>query len=217
VLALLTRARSVRVSQHALAAARLYDLRAFKTAWAELAYLRRLAAGGRHGGTVVTRMRQFVAGLAALHPAWKITAGEGFEDRDRHHQAVRRRLRDLQAMGLLRWRIGVDEHGEERRTELELHPVPELTNIEREAAETQLQRWKDRYGPGLDTGSSTGISAVKRAARPLNAAERQRRGCQRARGEARRRSEQSSSIQHPPAGLRLRLRTTAFRHPKTLQ
>jgi hypothetical protein len=202
VLALLTRVRSVRVSQHELAAARLYDVRAFKTVWAELAYLRRLAAGGRHGGTVVTSMRQLVAGLAALHPAWKITAGEGWEDRDRHHQAVRRRLRDLHAMGLLRWRIGIGEQGEERRTELELHPVPELASLELEDAATRLRRWEARYGPELDTGSSTGIRAVKRAARPFSASERQRRGCQRARarGEARRRSEQSSSNSAPPCG-----------------
>ena len=52
---------------------------------------------------------------------------EGFEDRDRHHRAVRRRLDALQAMGLLRWRIGTDLDGEERRTELELRPAPELS------------------------------------------------------------------------------------------
>ena len=33
-------------------ARRLHDVRAFKTAYAELGYLRRLAAAGRHGGTV---------------------------------------------------------------------------------------------------------------------------------------------------------------------
>ena len=43
-------------------------------------------------------MRQLVAGLAALHPAWKLT-DDGFENRDRHHQAVRRRLRALAEMG----------------------------------------------------------------------------------------------------------------------
>jgi hypothetical protein len=202
LLALLTRVRSVRVSQGELAPARLHDVRAFKTAWAELAYLRRLAAGGRHGGTVVTSMRQLVAGLAALHPAWKVTGEDGWEDRDRHHQAVRRRLRDLQAMGLLRWRVGVDEHGEERRTELELHPAPQLTDIERAAAAARLGRWEARYGPELDTGSATGIIAVKRAARPLSASERQRRGCQqaRARRQARGRSEQSQSNSAPPCG-----------------
>jgi hypothetical protein len=201
VLALLTRVRSVRVAQGELAPARLYDLRAFKAAWAELAYLHRLAAGGRHGGTVVTSMRQLVAGLAALHPAWK-TSGEGFEDRDRHHQAVRRRLRDLQAMGLVRWRVGVDEDGEERRTELELRPPPELTETERAAAATQLKRWQARYGPELDTGSATGITAVRRTAAPLSSSERQRRGCQRARAReaARRRFEESRSNSAPPCG-----------------
>jgi len=104
----------------------------------QLAYLRRLAAGGRHGGTVVTSMRQLVAGLAALHPAWTLT-GEGFEDRDRHHQAVRRRLRDLQAMDLVRWRVGVDENGQERRTELELREVPELSHWSQQASTRQAQ------------------------------------------------------------------------------
>ena len=133
VLALLTRVRSARVAAGQLADERLYDVRAFKCCYAELGYLRRLAAAGRAGGTVVTSMRQLVAGLAALHPAWKIT-GEGFEDRDRHHRAIRRRLENLQAMGLLRWRIGTDLDGEERRTELELLPAPELSVEELDAA-----------------------------------------------------------------------------------
>ena len=35
---------------------RLYDIRTYKDVLAELAYLRRLAAGGRTGGTIVTSM-----------------------------------------------------------------------------------------------------------------------------------------------------------------
>jgi hypothetical protein len=202
LLALLTRARSVRVAQEDLAATRLYDLRAFKTAAAELAYLRRVAAGGRYGGTVVTSMRQLVVGLAPLHPAWKMTGGEGWEDRDRHHQAVRRRLRDLQAMGLVRWSIGVDEDGEERRTELELLSVPEVMPAELAAAAGQMARWEARYGVELDTGSRTGIRGVRRVSAPLRASERQRRGCARARERAARRGvvQRSQTNSAPPCG-----------------
>jgi hypothetical protein len=213
VLALLTRVRSVRVSQEQLAEGRLYDLRAYKTAAAELAYLRRLAAGGRHGGTVVTSMRQLVAGLAPLHPAWRITGGEGWEDRDRHHRAVRRRLGDLQAMGLLRWRVGVDELGEERRTELELLPVPEILSDELEEAAGRMARWETRYGRELDTGSRTGVRGVRRASAPLSAAERQRRGCAQSRDRAARRrghAEGSKSNSDPPCGAEATPQNNSF-------
>jgi hypothetical protein len=184
VLALLTRVRSVRIATAGLDPSRLYDLRAFKSAWVELAYLHRLAAGGRHGGTVVTSMRQLVAGLAPLHPVWKLS-GDSWEDRDRHHRSVRRRLSALAAADLLDWRIGVDEDLEERRTELVLRPVPELLPDELAAAASRLEQWAGRYDPDLNSGSSTGITDVKHAASPLTASERQRRGCQRAREKAR--------------------------------
>jgi hypothetical protein len=181
LLALLTRVRAQRVAAGKLAPGRLYDVRAFKSAYAELGYLRRLAAAGRVGGTVVTSMRQLVAGLAALHPAWRITgADDGFEDRDRHHRTVRRRLDALQAIGLLRWRIGTNPDGEERRTELELHSAPEVSAEELEAAARHLERWQARYGRALNTGSRTGIRNAAGHGRPLSASERQRRGCQRA-------------------------------------
>jgi hypothetical protein len=126
---------------------RLYDIRAFKTAWAEYAYIYRLAAGGRFGGTAVTSMRQLVRGLGLhCHPSWQLTEDE-FADRDRYHTAVRPRLRDLQAMGLLRWRADVDDEGEERRTELELLEVPELMAEELEAAAERLARWEARDRP----------------------------------------------------------------------
>lgn len=178
-LALLTRVRGGQVDAGVLSPRALYDLRAFKTAWAELAYLRRLAAGGRTGGTVVTSMAQLVAGLAPLHPAWKITA-DRFANRDRHHRAVRRRLSNLQAMGLLRWRQGVTLEGEEARTELELLPCPDVGADERQGAVERLGRWRARYGPNLNTGSSTGVRNVARKACPLSAKERQRRGRARA-------------------------------------
>ena len=50
LLALLTRVRAQRVAAGELAAGRLYDVRAFKCAYAELGYLRRLAAAGGRGG-----------------------------------------------------------------------------------------------------------------------------------------------------------------------
>jgi hypothetical protein len=201
LLALLTRVRAQRVAAGEINPARLYEVREFKDCYAELGYLRRLAAAGRAGGTVVTSMRQLVAGLAALHPAWRIDGGEGWEDRDRHHHAVHRRLHALQAVGLLRWRVGTDLNGEERRTELELCPAPEVSADELQAAARHLEYWQARYGPALNTGSKTGIRNAAGHGRPLSASERQRRGCQQARAAARRRScGGSQSISLPPAG-----------------
>ncbi|MGO9788163.1 MAG: hypothetical protein ACLP8S_01180, partial [Solirubrobacteraceae bacterium] len=202
VLALLTRVRAERVAAGELAAGRLYDVRAFKCCFAELGYLRRLAAAGRAGGTVVTSFRQLVAGLAALHPAWRIDRGEGWEDRDRHQSAVRRRLDALQAMGLLRWRIGTDTDGEERRTELELQDPPEVSVEELQAAARQMKYWQARYGAALNTGSKTGIRNAAGHGRPLSASERQRRGCRRARVAAasRRVGGGSQSNSAPPFG-----------------
>lgn len=201
LLALITRVRSVKVAIGDLDAGRLYDLRSFKSTWAELAYLHRLAAGGRHGGTVVTSMRQLVTGVAPLHPAWKLN-GDRWEDRDRHHSAVRRRLSTLAAAQLLRWRVGLDEDLEERRTELELLPVPELRDEELATAAARLARWEARYGPQLNTPSPIAISDVKQAAAPLSATERQRRGCERARrnAQARRLDRASQTITAPPFG-----------------
>lgn len=162
---------------------RVYDIRTYKDVLAELAYLRRLAAGGRTGGTIVTSMPQLVSGLAALHPAWTMS-GDKFADRDRHHRAVRRRLRDLHEMGLVRWRVGVDVDGEDARTEIDLLPAPDFTSEELDAARTQLRRWEQRYGRALNTGSSTGIRGARRHARPLTASERQRRGIARTRARA---------------------------------
>ena len=204
LLALLTRVRAKRVAAGELEPARLYDVRAFKIAAPSSATCGGWRAAGRAGGTVVTSMRQLVAGLAALHPAWRIDGGEGFEDRDRHQQAVRRRLDALQAMGLLRWRVGTDLDGEERRTELELRPAPDVSAEELAAAAERLERWQARYGPALNTGSSTGIRNAAGHGRPLSASERQRRGCAHARraGAARRRAVVggSESNSAPPSG-----------------
>jgi hypothetical protein len=175
---------------------RLYDIRTYKDALAELAYLRRLAAGGRSGGTIVTSMPQLVVGLAALHPAWTMS-GDKFADRDRHHRAVRRRLRDLHEMGLLRWRVGIDVDGEDARTEIDLLPAPDVSTEELDVARTQLRRWEQRYGRALNTGSSTGIRGARRHARPLTASERQRRGIARTRARASSRRGASSTNSDP--------------------
>ena len=90
-------------------------------------------------------------------------------------------------MGLLRWRVGTDLNGEERRTELELRPAPEVSAEELQAAARHLEYWQARYGPALNTGSKTGIRNAAGHGRPLSASERQRRGCQRARAAAARR------------------------------
>jgi hypothetical protein len=204
MLALLTRVRQARIDAGEIKApqgrpgqtSRLYDVRAYKCVVAELAYLRRLAAVGKTGGAVVTSMAQLVAGLARLHPAWKMD-GDKFADRDRHHRAVRRRLRDLQDMGLLRWRAGVDEDGEEARTELELLVAPDASVDELADAAAQLKRWKTRYGRALNTGSSTGIRDAVRHARPLSASERQRRGIVHARARAQLRRDGSTTNSDP--------------------
>jgi hypothetical protein len=182
ILALLTRVRAARIAAGEITPTRLYDLRAFKCVAAELGYLRTLTRRAT-GGTIVTSMPQLVKGLARLHPAWRME-GDKFADRDRHQQAVRRRLRDLDAMGLLRWRIGVDVDGEDARTELELRTAPDITDEEQAAAAAALARWQARYGAALNTGSTTGIRNAASHARPLAARERQRRGVIRARARA---------------------------------
>ena len=214
LLALLTRVRGDRVAAGDLSPKRLHDVRAFKCCFAELGYLRRLAAAGRHGGTVVTSIRQLVTGLAAMHPEWDMT-GDRFDARDRHHQAVRRRLRDLEAMGLLRWRIGLDLDGEERRTEIELRDAPTVSVEELQAAAVVLTRWQARYGQALNTGSKTGIRNTAGHGRPLSASERQRRGCAHTRQAAtRRRVRGNQSNSAPPSGAFASLRNNPSVNPK---
>jgi hypothetical protein len=195
LLALLTRVRATRVDAGEISPQRLYDVRAFKSAYAELGYLRTLTRR-QSGGTIATSMPQLVAGLARLHPRWKIE-GDKFADRDRHHSAVRRRLRDLHDMGLLSWRVGVDADGEDARTELELRPAPEVTSDELAAATAQLERWQARYGEALNTGSSTGIRNAADHGRPLTASERHRRGIARTRAQAQSRREPSNTNSGP--------------------
>ena len=213
VLALLTRVRQARVDRGEIKPERRYDIRAYKCVLAELAYLRRLHRR-ETGGTIVTSMPQLVKGLSRLHPAWKMD-GDKFADRDRHHRAVRRRLRDLQQMGLLRWTAGVDIDGEEARTELQLLSAPDVDVAELADAGAQLARWKARYGSALNTGSTTGIRNAVRRGRPLSASERQRRGVARARARAQSRARASTTSCTPTSRLLLRRRTTLRAHLPT--
>jgi hypothetical protein len=195
-LALLIRVRQALVDAERIKPSRLHDLRPYKDVVAEYAYLRRLAAVGSTGGTIVTSMPKLVKGLSRLHPAWKMD-GDKFADRDRHHRSVRRRLRDLEAMGLLRWTAGLDVNGEEARTELQLLPAPPVSAQELTAAAAQMLRWKRRYGSALNTGSRTGIRDALRRGRPLTASERQRRGIAHSRARAQSRGGASTTNSHP--------------------
>lgn len=195
LLALMTLVRQARIDAGNIKAARLYDVRSFKCALAELEYLRRLRRR-ETGGTIVTSMTQLVKGLAVLHPRWKMT-GDKFADRDRHHSAVRRRLSDLRDMGLLRWEAGLDVDGEEARTEIRLLTAPDVSVEQLAAARAQLCRWRRKYGRELNTGSSTGVRNALREGRPLSAAQRQQRGVVRARARAASRCIGSTPISGP--------------------
>ncbi|MGI8622985.1 MAG: hypothetical protein ACR2NB_05750 [Solirubrobacteraceae bacterium] len=176
VLALVTRTRAAAIAAGELHESRLFDLRVYKTVAAELAYYRRLAFARAPSAHIATSMPQLVRGLARLHPRWDMT-GDAFEVRDRHHSAVRRRLSVMVACGLLTWQAGVNDGGEEARTELLLLEAPPITLVELKAARAQLARWRRQYGNTLDTGSTTGICDVTRVAAEPSKAER----CMRAR------------------------------------
>ncbi|MGI8622320.1 MAG: hypothetical protein ACR2NB_02265, partial [Solirubrobacteraceae bacterium] len=178
VLLLVTRACAAAIAAGTLDESRLWDIRVFKCVVAEAAYYRRLAHAKTRSAHIATSMPQLVAGLARLHPRWTMT-GDAFSDRDRHHSTVRRRLGVMVAAGLLTWQAGVNDDGEEARTELLLTEPPPVTAEELTAARAQLARWRRQYGPGLNTGSSTGICGVQKAAAEPTRAER--RACSRQR------------------------------------
>lgn len=126
VLVLVSRTRQARIDAGQMSQSRLFDLRAYKSVLAELAYYRRLAHAGAPSAHVATSMPQLVKGLARLHPSWKMT-GDPLADRDRHHSAVRRRLRAMVDTELIVWTRGVNLDGEEARTELLLLEPPKVT------------------------------------------------------------------------------------------
>ena len=198
-LALQTRRRTqrTRVVDDMIVPIRLYDVRAFKSAWVTYGYVLRL----KGEGTKATSSTQLVKGLARLRPAWKID-GDDFADRDRHHRSLRRWVGDLQDMGLLRSRPGLDVNGDDARTEIELREPPAVTEHELAQARAQLKRWQSKYGEGLNTGSTSGVLDALVVGRPLNASERQRRGIARtkAAAQARREASKTNSPHHvvPP-------------------
>jgi hypothetical protein len=191
LLALQTRARArrTRTVDDAIEPIRRYDIRAFKSAYVEYAYLLTLKGAG---GTKVTSSIQLVKGLARYHPAWKLT-GDAFADRDRHHKDVYRRLYDLQDMGLIRLLPGLDILGDDARTEIELLAPPHVSPAELDTAAERFRCWTRRYGPDLNTGSDTGIRFALAAGRPLGPGERQRRGIARTKAAARARREASKT------------------------
>src|SRR5579875_1655916 len=91
-----------------------FRLDLYKTLWAELELLRQLAHAGRAGGTVVTTSFQLVSAFYRLHPEWAMNGDED-ERRDCYWPRIRRRLKLLEAMGLLRYRIDTDDELNERR------------------------------------------------------------------------------------------------------
>ena len=194
LLALLTRVRAQRVAAGELAGGRLHDVRAFKCAYAELGYLRRLAAAGRAGGTVVTSMRQLVAGLAALHPAWRISGGRG----SRIAIAITARS----VGGWMRCRRWACCGGGSGPIWMGRSAAPSSSCARRRSPAPRSCRpppaaWsagRRRYGQALNTGSGTGIRNAAGYGRPLSASERQRRGCRQARAAARRRCQARLSI-----------------------
>ena len=210
VLVLVSRSRQARIDAGEMDASRLFDVRVFKCVLAELAYYRRLAHAKVPSAHVATSMPQLVAGLARLHPAWRMT-GEKMSDRDRHQSAVRRRLRVMADCGLLSYQAGVNLDGEQARTELLLLDPPPVSPEELKAARAQLRAWKaDRkYGASLNTGSSTGIRNAAAAATPLSKREcatRARNRLQQARA-ARIRGERLLTKTAPPFGT-----AVAFSH-----
>ena len=171
----------------------------YKCARTAHAYVYRLAAGGRFGGTAVTSMPQLVRGLArCCHPTWELSEDE-FVDRDRYHTTVRPWLRDLQAMGLLDWRIGTDDDGEDRRTELVLRAVPAPARRAR----------RGRGAPGAVGGPlrpaaqhRVAVGCARRPGRrgPLEPAERQRRAITRVKRRREARQKVSEHNCAPPCG-----------------
>lgn len=206
VLVLISRVRQAEIDAGRLDQSRLFDLRVFKCVAAELGYYRRLAHAQTPSAHIATSMPQLVKGLAPLHPRWDMS-GDAFAARDRHQSAVRRRLRVMAACELLTWQAGTNLEGEEVRTELLLLEPPHVSRDELKVARAQLARWQKQYGAGLNTGSTTGIRNVAKAAAEPSRAEchlRARNRVQQLRA-ARIRAEHYGGKMAPPFGT-----TSAF-------
>lgn len=137
-----------------------------------------------------------VVGLAPIM-GWE-RSGDRFVDRDAHHASVRRWLDLLQAIGLIRWRAGINDAGEEARTEIGLLAVPDVDAGELRAAGRRLTAWRRRYGPGWDTGATRCLPAIGRRSRPPTPAQRKKTAIARARATAS--ARRSSTDSAPPCG-----------------
>jgi hypothetical protein len=115
---------------------------------------------------------------------------------------VRRWLDLLQAIGLIRWQAGINDAGEEARTEITLLAVPDVDAGELRAAGERLAAWRRRYGPGWDTGARRCLPAIGQRSRPPTPAQRRKAAIARARARA---ACASSTDSAPPAGLQLAL------------
>ena len=135
LLALLTRERAAR-------GVRPYDLRVFVSLLAVSRYLHRLGRARPARAQVASSMPQLVAGLAPIM-GWE-RSDDRFADRDAHHASVRRWLDLLQALGLIRWEAGINDAGEEVRTEITLLAVADVDDSELRAAGRRLGVWRRR-------------------------------------------------------------------------
>lgn len=198
LLALLTRQRQELVEAGELSRRQLYDLRTFKSVLVVLEQLRRLAAVER-SGTFATSMGQLVAGQAKNRPGWTMD-GERFSDRDRHQSRMREWLDVLEECGVLRWRAGWNLEEEPARTEIRLRPAPEVSPEELDQARERLRAWKRRYGPALNTGSSTGVRGAARRGKPLSAEQAADRGRARCTKKALASRQGFSTVPAPPFG-----------------
>ena len=194
-LVLLTRHRDSLIAAERLHRRYRYDFRRFSSTLAAYGHIRRLATAAPASAHVATSMRQLVEGFAAFHPEWELDRGDSFVNRDRYHSTVRDHLADLVACGLLTWQAGVNDEGEERRTELLLLDAPQVDVEELALAKTRLTWWARRY-PGLDTGSSVRVPNAPRAAKALPPGQRAKRA------RARCKAAKAAKAAGGPAGAR---------------
>ena len=159
-------------------------------------YLHRLGRARPVGAQIASSMPQLVAGLAAIM-GWE-RSGDRFADRDAHHASVRRWLDLLHAIGLIRWQAGVNDTGEEARTEITLLAVADVDAGELRAAGRRLAAWRRRYGPRWETGARRCLPAIGRRSRPPTPAQRKKTAIARARAIAS--ARRSSTDSAPPCG-----------------
>ena len=161
---------------------RPYDLRVFVSLLAVSRYVHRLGRARPVGAQIASSMPQLVAGLAPIM-GWE-RSGDPFADRDAHHASVRRWLDLLHAIGLIRWQAGINDTGEEARTEITLLAVPDVDAGELRAAGRRLAAWRRRYGPRWQTGARRCLPAIGRRSRPPAPARRKKTAIAHARATA---------------------------------